>query len=240
MNLALTSSIRTRRTLYGFTLIELMLAIVIFAVVLTAINGVFFGAMRLRNKTTAMLERSVPVAQAMTIIRRDLMGIVAPNGLLSGSLKTGAATGGLGQETSLEFFSNTAALDELAPWGEIQRISYALRDPTNRLSRGLGKDLVRLVTRNLLPTAQEVVEEEGLMNDVTALEFGFYDGTQWRTSWDSTTETTVLPKAIRLILSTAPEEEEGVPGALSQRTGPTIQLVVPVVVNVSTNQVSDN
>lgn len=237
MNLTRPASHRTHRTFGGFTLIELMLAIVIFALVLTAINGVFFGAMRLRNKTTAMLERSVPVAQAVTIIRRDLMGIVAPNGLLSGSLKTGASTGGLGQETSLEFYSNTAALEEQAPWAEIQRISYALRDPTNRVGRGLGKDLVRLVTRNLLPTVQYLVEEQGLMNDVTGLEFGFYDGTQWRTTWDSTTETTVLPKAIRLILTTAPEDDDGGSASLSQRSGPSIQLVVPIVVNVSTNQI---
>lgn len=221
----------------GFTLIELMLAIVIFALVLTAINGVFFGAMRLRNKTTAMLERSVPVSQAVTIIRRDLMGIVAPNGLLSGSLKTGAATGGLGQETSLEFYSNTGSLEEQAPWGEIQRISYALREPTNRVSSGLGKDLVRLVTRNLLPTVQDIPMEQGLLNDVTGMEFGFYDGTQWRTAWDSTTETMVLPKAIRLILSFATGGDEGGAAQLSQRGGSSLQIVVPVAVNVSTNQI---
>ena len=220
----------------GFTLIELMLTIVIFAVVLTAINGVFFGAMRLRNKTTSMLEKSVPMTQTLTIIRRDLMGVVAPNGLLSGSFKTGAATGGLAQETSLEFYSNTGSLDAQAPWGEIQRISYALRDPTNRVSRGLGKDLVRLVTRNLLPSVEALVEEQGLMNDVTGLEFSFYDGTQWRTTWDSTTEATVLPKAVRVTLTTAPEEEEERTPSMALRSASSLQLLVPIMVYAATNQ----
>jgi len=40
----------------AFTLIEIMLAVAIFAVVLAAINGVFYGAMRLRAKTAAAVE----------------------------------------------------------------------------------------------------------------------------------------------------------------------------------------
>lgn len=224
----------------GFTLIELMLSIVIFAVVLTAINGVFFGAMQLRNRTTAMLERSLPVAQTVNLLRRDLAGIVAPSGLLSGSLKTTTGTGGLGQETSLEFYANTGVADEQFPWGEMQRISYVLRDATNRLSRSLGKDLVRLVSRNLLTTAQDIPEEQGLLTDVLGLEFSFYDGTQWRATWDSSTEQTILPKAIRVSLNLADDSEAQSPLTAAQRANPSLQLVVPILVTAKTNSTTSS
>src|SRR5262245_28404598 len=56
----------------GFTLLELLIAISVFAMVLLAINGVFYGAMRLRSKTSRMIEQSLPVQQTVAIIKRDL------------------------------------------------------------------------------------------------------------------------------------------------------------------------
>ena len=44
----------------AFTLLELLLAILIFAIVLSAIHGVFFTALRLRDRTSNAIERSLP------------------------------------------------------------------------------------------------------------------------------------------------------------------------------------
>src|SRR5437773_2006618 len=75
----------------AFTLLELLIAVAIFAMVLLAINGVFYGAMRLRTKTSRMVEASLPIQQTVAILKRDLQGIVVPGGMLSGSLKSDSA-----------------------------------------------------------------------------------------------------------------------------------------------------
>ena len=140
----------------GFTLIELLLSIVIFAVVLTAVNGVLFGALKLRNKTTHSLDLILPIEHASLVVRRDLEGLVPPGGAFAVSLKSGAVTGVSSADTGLEFYSNTGSLSDLQPWGNIQRVGYLLMDSTNRVaSMRSGKDLVRVVTRNLLSPTQE-------------------------------------------------------------------------------------
>ena len=57
---------RTFRPRSGFTLLELLLAVAAFALVLAAINGVFYGALRLRNKTVAGFDDSLPLQPAAT------------------------------------------------------------------------------------------------------------------------------------------------------------------------------
>jgi type II secretion system protein J len=212
----------------AFTLIEVLLAVTIFAIVLAAINGVFYGAMRLRTRTTAAIEESLPLQQVLAILKRDLQGIVPPSGTLSGTLKSGTATSSMDQQGGAEIYTCTGAIDDTSPWASVQKVSYALRTATTQSTR-TGKDLVRLVTRNLLPTAQEEVEEQWLMSDVEQIQFYFYDGTDWRNSWDSTVETTVLPKAIKVQIDLAAKDAE-------PRTKVPVQLVVPVTVQANTNK----
>src|SRR5436309_5204412 len=67
----------------AFTLIEVLIAAAAFAIVLAAINAVFYSALRLRNKTAAALDEALPLQQAVAIIKRDLANIVVPGGTLS-------------------------------------------------------------------------------------------------------------------------------------------------------------
>ena len=210
----------------AFTLIEVLLAVAIFAMVLAAINGVFYGAMRLRSKTARLFEESLPMQQTLAIIKRDLQGLVAPGGALSGVLQTGTSTTGMEQQSALEIYTATGVADEVAPWANVQKVSYNLRAAVDRTAAG--KDLVRMVTRNLLATTQEEAEEQWLMGDVERVEFLFYDGAEWRNSWDSTTETTVLPRAIKVQIAFAVNRDE-------PRTRTPVQLVVPIVVQGRTN-----
>src|SRR6185437_8848539 len=65
-----------RRCEIAFTLIEICLAIAISAVVLIAINTLFFGALRLRDRVTAAAEQSLPMDNTIAVMKRDLMNIV--------------------------------------------------------------------------------------------------------------------------------------------------------------------
>ncbi|MEO7675630.1 MAG: type II secretion system protein GspJ, partial [Verrucomicrobiota bacterium] len=169
----------------AFTLLELLIAVSIFAIVLAAINTVFYSALRLRNKTVAALEEALPLQHALLMMKRDLSNLVPPAGILSGTLQTTLKMGVDGQ-VSPDFFTATGTLDELVPWGDVQKISYLLRAPANG---GAGKELIRATTRNLLAIIQDPPEEQSLLFGVENLTFSYYDGSQWQSSWDSTTQT---------------------------------------------------
>src|SRR4051812_18239005 len=76
----------------AFTLLELLIAVSIFAIVLAAINGVFYGAMRLQRTATRSVEAAFPLQQTLAILKRDLQGIVAPGGMLAGALQPSSAS----------------------------------------------------------------------------------------------------------------------------------------------------
>jgi prepilin-type N-terminal cleavage/methylation domain len=62
----------------GFTLLEVLLAVAIFAIVLLAMNTVFFSALRLERATNRTLDERWPLNQALAVLRRDLQGAVQP------------------------------------------------------------------------------------------------------------------------------------------------------------------
>lgn len=219
----------------AFTLLELLIAMAIFSVVLVAINGVFYGAMRLRNKTTHMIEEVLPLQQAAAIIKRDLQGIVAPGGVLGGPLQSGQSgrsVGGTTPQGATTIYTSTGSMNDASPFAEVQKVVYYLKNSDNQ--KASGKDLVRGVSRNLLATTQEQLVEQWLMGGVERLQLTYFDGTSWRDSWDSTTadlttgQTNNLPRAIKVEIELAVEFGE-------PRSKAPVQLIVPIVVQARSN-----
>ena len=103
-----------------------------------------------------MLDESAPLHQALNFLRRDLQGALPPAGIyaLAGDFKDEQIGGGIGQNFRLQFFTSTGIINENAPWGEIQEVSYELRDPLTRTG-GTGRELIRSVYRNLLGTTTQ-------------------------------------------------------------------------------------
>ncbi len=219
--------LRPGTTAHGaFTLIEVLIAVAIFAVVLLAVQGIFHGALRLRNRTVESIEAARPLEQALAILRHDLANIVPPGGTLAGSLETSPILDGMNSQPSLQFNTSVGVLTDHAPWGEIHRVAYTLSASTNRSA---GRELHRVVTRNLLPLTQDTSEDQPLLNGVESIEFSFHDGTSWRNTWDSTNEATLLPRAIRVeLLMTSTN-------ATQSRNRQPIELVVGIMVEPSTN-----
>jgi type II secretion system protein J len=221
-----------RRPIAAFTLMELLIGVSAFAIVLAALNGVFYAALRLRNKTTESLDQTLPLEQALATIKQDLANLLPP-GTLAGQLQTTPTTGlsamGLlpgAQATSPAFYTATGVIDETSPWAEEQRVTYFLAEPTNQ-TRGL--DLVRAVTRNLLAPIEEPPLYQRLAAGIDSLSFLFYDGADWIDSWDSTTADPKLPLAIKVQIGLTPQPTDRL------RPLP-IELVVPLEVQAGTNQ----
>jgi general secretion pathway protein J len=219
----------------GFTLLEILLAVLVFSIVLAAIHTVFFSAFKLRNKTAEAIERSLPLQQTLAIIKRDLANLVPPGGTLSGQLlssPTTSTTGGsMNWQSGPQFYTAVGIVNDNAPWSEIERVSYFLATATNNTP---GMDLYRSVARNLLPVLQDQTSGQFLMSGVESIAFQYYDGNAWKDTWDSTQADTTtgltnnLPRAIKLELQLYNENRSyGAPAP--------VQLVVPVMVLARTN-----
>ena len=212
----------------AFTLIEMLLAVAICAIVLVAINGVFATAVRLRDKTSDAVEESLPVNRALDILYRDLKGTVGPRGYLAGDFRCGVqatgATMGLSGEAGsagLDFYTSTGAITDKAPWGDLQEVFYELKAPSDRNQAGM--DLVRCINRNLLAMTTQTPEIQWLMGKVQTLEFDCYDGTQWRNTWDTSAGDTNLPVAVRVRIQLAAR-----PGEDASKSQP-LEMVVPLI-----------
>ena len=216
----------------AFTLVEVMLALAVSAIVLAAIGGIFFSAARLRERTTAMLDEAAPLQQAISILRHDLRGALPPGGgtlPLAGDFRCESLGGGTAESDRLTLFSSSGSSINGSPWGDIQEVVYELKDPVQKTSAP-GRELIRSVYRNILATAAQDPDEQFLVGNIQSLQFECFDGMNWIESWDTSLYQTILPVAVRVRINPA-----------SENTGNDIQvepfeLVVPLVVQSRTNQ----
>ncbi len=250
------------RSAHAFTLLEVLLATLVSAMLLGALTGIFYTGMRVRNTVTAAVERDEPLERTVAVIRQDLANLVLPGGMLSGTLQTSplqvasqSTTASTGPSTpqlsallsqnpadvagrsSPLFYVSCGHVDETSPYSDIEQVYYFLAPSTNNM---LGNDLYRAVTRNLLPTVAEDPVHQYLMSGVESINFYFYSpgitqAGQWLDYWDSTNpdpmtlQTNNVPQAIKV-------EIQLVSGDRSAARGAPVELVVPVMVQASTNQ----
>ena len=196
----------------------MILAIGVAAIVLIAANAVFFTALHLRDATSEAVDASAPVDQALIILRRDFQCAMTPNtnGVLSGDFKIGNVTStGITDPVAAEIYTATGALSENDPWGDVQRVTYELKDSTGGSA---GRDLYRSVTRNILTTATPDVEDQLMIRGVESVEFSGYDGAQWNDSWDTTAANTNLPVAVRVDIQLTGSGKSAAP----------IEILVPI------------
>ncbi len=225
----------------AFTLLEVLIATAAFAIVLAAINAVFYSAVRLRNRAAEATDRVLPLEHTLAILKRDLANIVPPGGTLFGALQSTPTTSQAGQsasallnntaasipgQSSPQFYTTTGIIDETSPFADVQKVFYFLAGSTNG---NVGKDLFRSFTRNLLPALVDQPVQQPLLSGVQSINFLFFDGSQWRDTWDSTTaQQAKLPQAIKVQIALAGERKGSSQGA-------PIELTVPLMVDAGSN-----
>jgi prepilin-type N-terminal cleavage/methylation domain-containing protein len=217
----------------AFTLIEVLLSVAIAAVVLAAISAVLFGALHLQARTTEATSQTLPMDRAIATIKQDLACILQASTKGSnatiGLMGTDATSTGLTQTPLLEIYTASGAVSDDVPWPSVQKIDYWLQPPTNRTGQ-LGMDLVRGVTRNLLPASPMPPDQQQvLLQNVQRLQFSFYDGTNWNDTWS--TMLSNVPVAIKGAISFARSRGGEMPGIPAQ-------FLVPVVTWANNTNVS--
>jgi len=207
----------------GFTLLEILVATAIGAIVLLVINATFFGALRLHNTTRDGIDRAMVLQRTLGIVRRDLAGVMLPGGLLSGQFQTTVSTpiapDITGDRISPDLYTTTGAIDGWNPFSEVQIVSYFLTPATDGSDRN---NLVRVITRNVLSAQTPATEQQVLLSGVQGAAMEYFDGADWTDAWDSTV-TSTLPSGIKFQVTLAPDDR-------SQPLPAPVELVVPVPV----------
>ena len=207
-----------------------MLALAISAVVLAGIGTVFYSAMRLRERATAMVDAAMPLQQAVNYLRVDLRGALPPAGstALAQDFRVQPSGGGSGPNSRIEFYTTSGIVRDNQPWGDLQAVAYEVRDSGAGLSAH-GRELIRSVTRNLLANGTQETRDQFLMGNVDSMEVACYDGSIWQDTWDTSLTSTNLPTAVRLRIRLA-----GATGMAALKTEP-YEIVVPLVCEARTN-----
>jgi prepilin-type N-terminal cleavage/methylation domain-containing protein len=225
------------RAAAAFTLIELLLALSIMSMILAAMSGVLYLAYRLQNGVYNSLDQTMPVEQALTSIQRDLANIVCNNAsnsaMFIGSFQTINQTNILPGQIGPDFYTTDGEPDGLVPWGDVEKIDYLLAPSTNR--NVAGRDLVRAVTRNLLPVNSSFPQPDQkrvLLSGVQNVIMTYYDGMSWDANWDSTQQTN-LPNGIKMTIQMA---AQGYGRGVAQPK--VYEIYIPVDVQMSTNLTS--
>ncbi len=232
---ALRGLSRRQRGEGGFTLLELLLSTAVGAIVLLVVNATFFGALRLHNTTHEKIDNDLVLQRALGIVRKDLAGIMVPPNpqattyTLSGQLTSDATSmndlDNTGERITPDIYTTSGKIDGWTPYAEVQMVAYYLASAPDG---GQGKDLVRSITRNLLPAADPTIEEQTLLTGVTSAAISYFDGENWLEIWD-TTATSSLPNAIKFSFVLASRDSN------SARSDPApIELIVPVLVKTTT------
>jgi len=226
---------RGRKRSPGFTLLEVLTATVMFAVIMSALYSVFHGALRLRETAYDAFEKKLPNDHVVEVLKDDLANILVPTGLFASEMLGEKDEKKNCRQDHLGIHTASGVLRDSEPWADIQRIEYYLEAPEDPAEAGesSGQDLIRSVTRNLLASVEETPEKESLLHGVQSFSVTYYDGQDWLDSWDSTArasdeaDSTPLPVAIAVQI-------EFVPPQTGERETLPIEVVVPVVAKTVT------
>ncbi|MDP3068899.1 MAG: type II secretion system protein GspJ [Opitutaceae bacterium] len=220
----------------GFTLLELLLATAIGAVVLLVVNTTFFGALRLHNTTHDKIDQDLVLQRTLGIVRKDLAGIMLPanpqatTNTLSGQLMSDSfsthSMDSMGERVTPDITTSSGHIDGWTPFAEVQTVAYYL---TAAADGSPTKDLVRVVTRNLLSAADPIADTYTLLSGVDSASLAYFDGEFWAETWDSTA-TSTLPAAFKFSLVLAPRGN-----AISSANPGPVELIVPVYVTTPTS-----
>ncbi len=232
----------------GFSLLELIVAALMFAILMASVSTAFYGAHKLKRTNEAALQGNHELRRAINVMKKDLRSATLPSTndttqvavatdtesdtnlvTFSGAMITGTGAGGASLGSAyFEFYTASGLRQTNMPWGEIQRVAYLVRPPGDRFDTS-GNELIRSVTRNLLPGVDSDFSEQVLLRGVDQVLFEFWTGDQWLDYWDSTTLDPPSPVAIRTTVVMMPRDAVTPPDYL--------QVVTPVSLEARTNTV---
>ncbi len=202
---------RRGRDSAGFTLLELLVAMIIFSVIAGASWALLDSGRGVAAHASYEAARMQTVRAALRAIEADLRGAWAgappaanavPSAFDTGLLGTNGGTPDRPLDTiALISFANQPALETPASGTveremDLARITWSVDEDQRTDPAGLVRDRKKRITE-LVTVVEPGVGLEEIAKDVVALDIRYYDGGGWVDSWDSTLSGT-MPKAIEV------------------------------------------
>jgi general secretion pathway protein J len=193
----------------GFTLLEIIVATGMVAVLAGSLYASLHIAFRAKESATRAVENVRKLNLAFSLLKQDLESAMIPNGTLATSF-TGGASADAQEAMTLAFYATNGDGQPREGEGDVRLVDFYCQqaDDSNQM------ELVRDVT---IARPVEVVAEptqEVICRGVKSFSLRFFDGTTWQESWDSTTVSNVLPTAVEITIeldtpSSSTQEETG-------------------------------
>jgi prepilin-type N-terminal cleavage/methylation domain-containing protein len=189
----------------GFTLLELLLAMAMSAIIAGSLATTLFVAYRARNAAERTIDASHTTDAISDVLKRDLANAMPPTPnpddhlVLSGPFQ--------GDTSHVDFYCS--GLESKADvQGGCRWIELALASDPKDASRQI---LVRRVCTNLLAPMKQDPTEERICSNVSAFTLRYYDGTSWYDMWDSADHADALPVAVEVTISLLPNANSSQP-----------------------------
>lgn len=195
----------------GFTLLEVLIAVVLLGILTAALYGSYFGVIQARERASSGMESRRELGATLDLIRREVSSALFDRG-----------------DKRLRFVvedrdnfgehSSTLALTSLAPpSGQATRSESGIIDVTYRMAEKDKKQTLTRQERDLF-SEEEVIPAYPQMELISAFLVECYDGSKWVKSWD-TAINNKLPISVRV---TVQVEEEGKPVTFTMLSAPRV------------------
>ena len=181
----------------GFTLLEVLIAVVLLGILSAALYGSYFGVLRARDRAASGMESRRELGATLDLIRREV-----------------ASTQFNRTDKRLRFVvedrdsfgtqSSTLALTTLVPTAGQNRKESGIVTVAYRIAEKNKKRILTRQERDLF-SEEETTLAYPQMEQISSFLVECYDGSKWVKSWDSAINGT-LPKGVRV---TVQIEDEG-------------------------------
>jgi len=191
----------------AFTLLELLVAMVLMVVVASCLYTALYTGFRARRSAVSAVEPTTLAVNAIELLKQDIYGVLAPDGVLAGAFVGTNAVGIKGVDAdSLEFCTTHIYADDEQVLGGLGKIELVLAEDGDTDDGTY--QLLRRVTTNLLSLKAVDADEQILCRSVVSLNLRYFDGDGWVDAWDSTADANSLPQAVEIDIEIAHDADK--------------------------------
>lgn len=177
----------------GFTLLEMLVAIAMVAIITASLYSALYVGFRAQRSATRAVEPARAATLTLQLLEQDIEGAMSPTGILAGQF-LGTDAQGLDGADGLSFYSSANVPSDGESGADTRHVEFVVAAALDDAQPAL----LRRVTSNLLPSNAPLIREQVLCRNVKAFNLRYYDGTQWLDSWDSTAQGDLLPLGVEV------------------------------------------